>query len=157
SDEIAAALFDKQRMTAASPEDLAQLDVLQSQYAIASKMLRSPYAETQNRGSALMAQVMEAQRQYEIKNEEQLIAAQQREEEIERAIGQEGYNRYKDSRDNFMRESAPYLEVRAATQNILGALRRGTAVDMYAAAKLMDKALDPGSVVRPEEAEAWGQ
>lgn len=156
SDEIAAAVFNSQRMNARTPADLRQLDVLQSQYAAASKMLRSNIPETRARGAQLMQQVMTAQRAYEVKNEEQLIAARQREEDALRSLGQEQYNRYTDSRDNFMKESQQYLEVRGATVNLVDAIERGGAIDQYAAIKLLEKALDPTSVVRPEEQEAWG-
>lgn len=156
SDDIAAAVFDSQRMAAQNPADLRQLDVLQSQYAVASKMLRSDVPETRARGAQLMQQVMGAQRAYEVQNETQLIAAEQREEDALRALGQENYSRYTDSRDNFMAESQQYLEVRGATVNLVDAIERGTAIDQYAAIKLVEKALDPTSVVRPEEQQAWG-
>lgn len=149
--------IDRQMMEADSPEDVEQLSTMATQQTAARRMLASPVPQIRQQGAMLQAKLFDAQRAYAIKQEEQAIQADVRAENTERELGQENYSRFRTARDKFMQESAPFLEVRNATANILNALQRGSPVDQYAAAKLMDKALDPTSVVRPEEAEAWGQ
>ena len=142
--------------SATNPQDVEQLATMATQQAAARRMLASPIPQIQQQGAALQSQIFAEQRAYAVRQEEQAIAAHAQEEAGRLAMGDRNYSRYTNSRDNFMKESAPYLEVRNATVNLMGALDRGTAVDQYAAVKMLEKALDPASIVRPEEQEAWG-
>lgn len=157
ADELVASTFDAQRAGLSNPHDIQQLNTIQSQYDAARKLMQSPFEETKAKGMALMQQALEAQRAFDVRQEEQAIAAAQAEETALRELGAENYSRFRTSQGNFMKESAPYMEVRQATLNALNALDRGTPVDQYAAIKMLEKALDPGSIVRPAEQEAWGK
>lgn len=153
------AIFDAQLDSfvdnARSEDDLLQAEALRTTKNAAMKMIANPTLQTE--GAKMLEKFYSDMNEYAVRQETQQIAADIREEEAVRALGQEGYDRYRTSKGNFDTESAPYFAVRQSTENLIGALNRGTAVDQYAAIKLLEKALDPRSVVRPEEQEAWGQ
>lgn len=157
SDEVVSATFDRQRASLTNPLDLQQLDTIQSQYNAARKLMQSPFEETKKKGMALMASALQAQREFDVRQEEQAIAASLADEEVRRAIGQENFDRYKSGIARFTKQSAPYLAVRQSVKSVFAALDEGTPVGQMAAIKLLEKALDPTSVVRPEEQEAYGQ
>lgn len=145
------------RKSTDNPRDLEQLNAFQAQYESGMALAANASPEMQKLAAKQLGEAMTGINDYTVRQETQEIAAQTKEDADKRALGQQGYERFKDSRDNFTAESASYHAVNLSTGNLINALNRGTPVDQLAAVKLLEKTLDPQSVVRGSEAEAYGR
>ena len=141
----------------ASEEDRDQLFTMQAMKNSAVALSKSGIPQLQEQGGKLMAKAWEAIDAFAVTNKKQKIEAQVKSDELTRALGKEGKADYDKSISVFRAESASYIKVQLSTANLINALNRGRPVDQLAAVKLMEKTLDPQSVVRGSEAEAYGR
>ena len=148
--------LERLALTTENPNDLEQLSALQTQKDAALRLMASASPELQQRGSELLSDFSTRLNDYTLLQEEQRIQAETLEAEQRRELDQEQYSRYQTSINNFRSESQGYESVMQATDIALDALQNGTPSDLWAAGILINKALDPASVVRQEEAEAVG-
>lgn len=156
-DGILNAEFDRLAAAATSPEDLAAITSLQTNKDAAMRMLMSSSPRLQEQGAALMDQVYSGITGYSETQEAQAIEADALDAELRRELEQEQYDRYSAIKVRFDNESSQFEEVMSSSNLALELLNRGTPADLTAALIQINKALDPTSVVRPEEAEAFGR
>lgn len=149
--------LDRLAMTVTNPNDLEQLSAMQTQKDAALRMMSSASPELQRKGSELLSDFSARLNNYALTQETQRIEAEAADGQLRRDLDQEQYSRYKSSIDKFRTESAPYEAVMQATDIALDALANGSPADLWAAGILVNKALDPASIVRQEEAEAVGK
>lgn len=157
ADEIFQGELDRMWLGAESVADREQISTLETSKNAAIRMLQSPSPVIQQEGAKMLAEFNTNMQAFEVRNEAEEIAKTEQEDEIKRNLEGENYTRYTDLRDNFTAESEGYLAVQGAVSTLDKALNLGTPVSIYGSIKLLEKALDPNSVVRPEEQEAWGQ
>jgi hypothetical protein len=135
----------KLRGAAMTPEDTAQLDVLDTQADYGRRLMLSSNPELQAMGRAVTEKVFSGQQSFATANEAQRLAA-------EASLGPERWTKYSALQDNYRQESAPFLEQRAAFARIKAALATpdSPAGDQALVFNFM-KMLDPGSAVLPGE------
>ncbi len=148
--------LDRMALTVTNPDDLQQLSALQTQKDAAMQMMSSASPELQQQGSSMLAEFSSKLNDYSVRQEEQAIQASAYDAQLRRELDDTQYSRYNSSINSFRAESATYEGVMQATDIALDALTNGTPSDLWAAGILINKALDPTSVVRQEEAEAVG-
>lgn len=148
--------FDQLRTNATNKNDVEQLNALQQQQDAAFKMMLSGSPKLQQAGSELLASVQAEVNEYTDMQEAQRIEADALDAQLKRELDQEQYTRYSSLQDDFTAESQGYEDITQATNTALEALERGTPADLWAATVLVNKALDPTSVVRQEESAAIG-
>lgn len=139
-------LQKRYRGSATNKEDHAILDSLDTQAQIAHDKAVSSNPQIQAKGLELFGQVLQAQREYATKNEEQRIAA-------DNTIGARNFNEFNTLQDNYTKESQSFLAQRAAYGKIKAslALPDSAAADLSLIINYM-KVLDPNSAVLPGEA-----
>lgn len=157
TDDVFNGELQRLALTATSPEDMDQLSALQTQKDAALQMMASPFPESQERGSAMLSDFTQRLNEYAVRQETQRIEADAFDKQLARELDNTQVARYKESIGRFNNESAAYLDVMNATDVALQALANGTPADLWAAGILVNKALDPSSVVREEEAAAVGR
>jgi hypothetical protein len=149
--------FDNLRQGATGPEDLRILDGLQTQQDAAFRLLFSGTPQLQEQGMALLQNVQGEINTFAAAQETQRIEADVRDAELQRVLSQESYDRFNSIKVRFDDDSRGYEEVMGATNVAMEALTKGSPADLWAAGILVNRALDPTSVVRPEEAAAVGK
>ena len=149
--------FDDLRAGATNPEDLRQLDTLQTQQDAAFRLLFSGSPQLQEQGMGLLQDVQGRLNDFANTQETQRIDAEVRDAELRRVLDQEQYDRFNGIKVRFDDDSQGYEDVMGATNVAMDALANGSPADLWAAGILVNRALDPTSVVRPEEAAAVGK
>lgn len=154
--EVLAGQFDTLEANATNPNDLEQLGALRQQQDAAFKLMLSGSPVLQQQGMEMLTAVQSEVNQYTDLQETQRIEREALDAQLKRDLDQEHYNRYTKLEDDFTRESQSYEDITGATNIALEALADGTPASLWAASVLVNKALDPTSVVRQEEAQAVG-
>ncbi len=149
--------LDRLALTITNPNDLEQLSTMQTQKDAAMRMMASASPELQKQGSELLSDFSARLNDYSLNQETQRIEAEAFDAQLKRELDDTQYTRYKSSIDSFRRESASYESIMLSSDIALDALANGSPADLWAAGILVNKALDPISVVRQEEAEAVGK
>lgn len=149
--------FDNLRQGATNDDDLRILDSLQTQQDAAFRLLFSGTPQLQEQGLTLLQSVQGEINTFAANQETQRIDADVRDAELQRALSQEQYSRFNSIKVRFDDDSQGYEDVMGATNVALEALASGSPADLWAAGILVNRALDPTSVVRPEEAAAVGK
>lgn len=148
--------FDTLLEGSTNDNDTEQLETLRTQQNAAFKMLRSGDPELQAGGMELMQSVQAEANGYAQRQETQRIEADVLKEEQIRVMEKQGYDRFTQLEGDFATESQGFEDIMQATNLAFEALERGNPADLWAASILVNKALDPTSVVRQEEADAIG-
>ena len=146
--------LDRLALSVTNENDLEQLSAMQTQKDAALQMMASASPELQARGSDMLGDFSARLNDYTLTQETQRIEAEAYDAQLKRELDDTQYSRYNSSIDSFRRESAPYEGVMQATDIALDALANGTPADLWAASILVNKALDPASIVRESEREA---
>ncbi|MEX2125464.1 MAG: hypothetical protein WD795_16340 [Woeseia sp.] len=140
-----------EQITNALPKDVEQLKTIQSAYNMSSKMMQSQFEDTRASGIKLREQALTERMAFAQRNEAELIAGQQREENAEREMGTQAWERLNTVSDDLHRESAPFLEQRSAYGRVMASAAEPSAAGDLALIFNYMKILDPGSVVRESE------
>ena len=148
--------FDTLEQGATNPNDLEQLGALRQQQDAAFKLMLSGSPQLQQDGMAMLMEVQREVNAYTNLQETQRAEREALDAQLQRDLDQEHYNRYTKLEDDFTRESQSYEDITGATNIAMEALADGTPASLWAASVLVNKALDPTSVVRQEEAAAVG-
>lgn len=149
--------FERMAARATNPDDIAQLDAMQTQKDAALKMMTSASPRMQEKGAELLSGVYGEMTEYTERQETQRIENEAYDAELKRALDQEQYDRFNGIKIRFDDDSTQYESIMGSANIAIEALQNGSPTDLMAAAILVNKALDPTSVVRPEEAKAIGQ
>jgi len=134
-----------------SPDNIAQLDVMDTQADYAHKLMVSNNPKLQEAGTALMSKVLGAQQDYATTNEAQRLAKEAQDATMENTLGQRRWSTYQGLQDNYRNESAPFLAQRQAFGTLQAALKDPSAAGDVSLLFAYMKLLDPGSVVREGE------
>lgn len=156
TDDIFNDQLDRLALSVTNPNDLEQLSAMQTQKDAALRMMSSASPELQKKGSELLSDFSARLNDYTVAQENQRIEAEAYDAQLRRELDAEQYSRFKSLNDDFRSESQTFEDVMQATDIALEALTNGTPSDLFAAGILINKALDPTSVVRKEEADAIG-
>lgn len=149
--------FDQLLDGATNDNDREQLGALRTQQDGAFRMMLSGNPELEQKGSELLATVQGEVNAYTTRQESQRIEAEANDAQMRRELDQERYTRFTGLQDDFTSESTSFEEVRSQVNVAKEALERGTPADLHAALIGINKALDPTSVVREEEATAFAR
>lgn len=141
---------------ATNANDIEQLHALQAQQDAALKLVRSGSETMQQRGAEMLADIDSQVNSYTERQETQRIEQEAIDAQLARELDDQQYTRYQALQDDFEAESLQYEQTQSAVNIAMEALERGTPADLHAALILVNKALDPTSVVREEEARAIG-
>ena len=141
---------------ATNDNDIEQLHALQAQQDAALKLVRAGSATMQQRGVEMLADIDSQVNAYTERQETQRIEQEAIDAQLARELDDRQYMRYQSLQDDFQAESQSYEDTQSAVNIAMEALERGTPADLHAALILVNKALDPTSVVREEEARAIG-
>lgn len=138
-------LQKRYRGAAANKDDLAILDGLDTQAKIAHDMVRSANPQIAQKGQEFFGKVLDAQREFATKNEEQRIAS-------DNLYGAHNTQVFNSLQDNYKQESQAFLNQRRA----FGTMKAALAVPDSAAGDMALiysylKILDPNSTVLPGE------
>lgn len=144
--------IDSFRMATDSEDDLAQLSAIESSLKMGTRLAQAG----NQKGLELMAGAATALENYTQLNEEQAIAAEEREAQRRVDLDNEQYNRHSGLLDDYDAQSANFETVNKKNATAREMINRGNPVDIKAALIQVNKALDPISVVKPEEAQALG-
>ena len=142
--------------SATTEEDLAQVAVLEAQRTAAVEMMTSGDVALRDQGMEAFAKFEAGLQGYSTLQETQLIAKDAEEARQRVELDDRQFSRFTGMQDDFATESEGYLAVSQSINTALAALQNGTPADLHAAVVLVNKALDPESVVRAEEAAAFG-
>lgn len=156
ADDIFNDELDRLAMVTDDPLDHDQLNSMRANKDAATRMMMSASPALQQQGAALMSKFNDTLQAYTERQETQAIAADTEDARIRRELDDTQYSRYDSSITSFRNESEGYLKVMEATDTAMNALGSGSPADLWAAGILINKALDPGSIVRPDEAKAIG-
>ena len=141
---------------ATNDNDLEQVADMEGRVTAAKEFMLSADDKMQAHGVAMLASVDQDMSEYTIRQETQLIAAEAEEARQRVELDDRQFSRFTGMQSDFTNESAGYLAVSQSVNTALAALQSGTPADLHAAVVLVNKALDPESVVRAEEARAFG-
>lgn len=148
--------IERYALTATAPEDIDQLSGLQSQKDAAMELMMSGSPELQEMGSAMLQEFSTEMNAYAVRQEEQRIEADIKQKEMQRELTNTQQSIQSGLRDDYDAQSAGYETILQGSNNAKEMIARGNPVDIVAALIQVNKALDPTSVVRPEEAKALG-
>lgn len=148
--------LDQLRLTATNDEDLEQLSAYQAKADAGIRMMRSGIPELENQGAQLYGQAFSDVTAYTQNQELQRIEAETLEAQRRIDLDNQQYSRHSSLLDDYDAQSANYEAVVMNSNAAKEAIMRGNPVDINAALVMVNKALDPTSVVRPEEAKALG-
>lgn len=144
--------LDSLRQSTDDENNLAQLSTIESNMKLGFRLAQAGNPKglemMQNAGQSLEA--------YTQLNEEQAIAAQEAERQRKVDLDNEQYNRHAGLLDDYDAQSANFETVNQKNATAREMINRGNPVDIKAALIQVNKALDPISVVKPEEAQALG-
>ena len=142
--------------SATSEEDTAQVAVLEAQRTAAVEMMTSGDVALRDQGLEAFAKFEAGLQGYSTLQETQRIAGDAEEARQRVELDDRQFSRFTGMQTDFTNESESYLAVNQSINTALAALQNGTPADLHAAVVLVNKALDPESVVRAEEAAAFG-
>lgn len=132
------------RKAAMSPEDRAQLDVLDSQAEYGTRLMLSSNPELRAMGRSVMEKALAGQQSFATTNEAQALAA-------ETKYGEQNWSRFSGLYDDLYRESSAFLEIQRSHGVLKSAYtgrgEPGNANDL-AAINSLQRMIDPGATVR---------
>lgn len=149
--------FDELLADAQNPDDVDQLNAYRAQQDAAFKMLMSGSPAMQEKGAEMLAAVQAEVNGYTERQETQRLEQEAIDAQLKRELDQEQYTRFTALQDDFQTESQPYEDVQGAVNVAYEALERGTPADLHAALVLVNQALDPNSVARESEVQAFAR
>ena len=140
--------------SATSEEDMAQVAALEAQRTAAVKMMTSGDVNMRDQGMEAFAKFEAGAQGYATLQETQKIAGEAEDARLKTELDDRQYGRFTKMRDSFSAESQTFQDTMQSTSQALIALESGSAADIWATSILLNKSLDPESVVRSEEAAA---
>lgn len=149
--------LDRMELTARNADDLNQVSNMKTQKGAAIDFMSSASPRLQEQGAQMLTALQGEMTNYSDRQETQRIADEQLDAQLRRELDQEQYDRFTGMKVRFDNESRQYEDVLGATNVAMAALNEGSPAQLHAATVLINKALDPTGVVRPEEAAALGQ
>lgn len=135
-------------------EERMQVSAYRAMFDKGSKMQMTPYSK--DAGAALIGEAITGLTQIQITNEEQRIDAETREAQRTRDLDKDQASAHRSLLSAYDAQSANYEETVKQSQAARQAIISGDPISLNAALIMVNKALDPTSVVRPEEAKALG-
>jgi hypothetical protein len=142
------------RDTATNPNDLEQIDTMQTSLEVAQEFMGSADPALRAKGVQIMNQVDQSMNGYARTQETDRVAAEVQRNADVRQLGLDNYARYENMQTKFDTESAPWLARKEAANIALQALQEGTPAQLHSAMILFNKTLDPNSAVLGEERDA---
>lgn len=148
--------LDNLRVTATNDEDLEQLSGYQAKADAGLRMMQSGIPKLEEQGAQLYGEAFTEVTAYTERQEVQQIAAATKEAQRRTDLDNEQFSRHSGLLNDYDAQSANYETIVQGSANAKQMIERGNPVDIVAALIQVNKALDPTSVVRPEEAKALG-
>lgn len=152
SQDIIQARIDSLRESAVSDEDREQISNMEAALKMGTRLAKGG----DPRGQELMVQALNGLDAYTQRNEAQRIAREEADRQARVDLSNEQYNRNTGLRSTYRAESQEYVDVRKQANIMKEAIEKGDPAALQASLVILNKILDPTSVVRAEEAEAYG-
>lgn len=152
SQDIIQGQLDSFRLATDDENNLAQLSAIESNMKLGYRLAQAGNPK----GLEMMQSAGQSLEAYAQLNEEQAIASQEAERQRRVDLDNEQYNRHSGLLDDYDAQSANFETVNQKNATAREMINRGNPVDIKAALIQVNKALDPISVVKPEEAQALG-
>lgn len=146
ADQIVFEEFDRAALAAQNPEDVRQISALQTEYSVARRV-----GDPERMQSAIAGLT-----EFEAKNEEQRIAAEEFDAQMRRDMDQETYNRHRSLLGDFQAESGNFEAQQATANNILESMNKGDGASVTAALATLPLLVNPDAGATTEaEVEIW--
>ena len=143
-------------MTTTNPNDLEQLSAMQSGKDAAMKLMSSASPELRQQGAALLSKFNDDLNAYTVSQEEQRIAAETLDAQLQRDLDKETYDKHRSLLGDFTAESANFEKQIATADNITQALNRGDGAAITAALATLPLLVNPQAGATTEaEVEIW--
>lgn len=147
----------RMEQTARNADDLDQVSTMRTQKDAAIQFMTSASPRLQEQGAKMLDALSAEMTDYSDRQETQRIADEELDAQLRRELDDQQYDRFNSIKVRFDRDSGEYEATVGAVNTAMAALNEGTPAQLHAASVLVNKALDPTGVVRPEEAEAFGK
>jgi hypothetical protein len=148
--------LDRLAVTVTNPNDLEQISALQTQKDAAMRMMSSASPELQQKGSDLLADFSQRMNDYALAQENQRIEQEAYQAQMARELDSSQQSIVQGLHADYDSQSANYEQIVLQSNAARAAIEKGDPISLNAALIMVNKALDPTSVVRPEEAKALG-
>ncbi len=148
--------LERYALTATAPEDIEQLQTLQTLKDSAIQMMASASPVLQQQGMTMLSDFQTGLEEYGVRNEEQRILAEAADAEAKRVLGEQKYQQHRNLVGDFQRESGNFEAQQQAANNILEAVNKGDGASLTAALATLPLLVNPqAGATTDAEVDMW--